>query len=74
MHGSDMCARRCSWLSRRISTSAYKVEMHNSLRGQEKRAGREEVVVETYAVPRGQETPPPGGRLARLGAGSINLG
>ena len=49
-------------LAENLHCSANKVEMDNALRGQSKRAGREEVEYEKHAGLRAQKTPPPGER------------
>ena len=49
-------------LAEKLHHSANKVEPHDALRGQNKRAGREEVEHATHYGPRAQKTPPPGER------------
>ena len=49
-------------LAVKLHHSANKVEPHDALRGQNKRAGREEVEHATHYGPRAQKTPPPAER------------
>ena len=49
-------------LAEKLHHSANKVELHDALRGQNKRAGREEVENATHDGLRAQKSPPPGVR------------
>ena len=53
-------------LAEKLHHSANKVEPHDALRGQNKRAGREEVENATHDGLRAQKSPPPGVRPGRL--------